>query len=323
VVILLAALRIEQGVLSPGDLVIFVTYTRTFARPLRRVSKLSEQTARTSAAAERLLEVLEQVPEIRDEPRAFAAPRLNGQIDLEGVSFGYGSGKQVLDRVSLRVRAGERVGIVGPTGVGKSTLISLVPRFQDPTAGRVLIDRLPVRSLTLASLRAQVSVVFQEPLLFAGTIAENIAYGRPGATREEIRRAADEVGIGEVIERLPEGFDTLIGERGGTLSGGERQCVAIARALIRDAPIVLLDEPTTGLDPRSAAMVLEAIRELVRGRTVLFVTHQLEQLRDADRIVVLEAGRIVQDGSYADVASGPASSAGFRPLTEAVDEHLA
>lgn len=301
-VIGVAARRIVAGALTPGDLIVFVTYLRAFARPLRRVSRTTEQVTRTTTAGERVLEILDIVPGVRDMPGAVEAPPLRGEIRFEAVGVRHGRYPWSLRRVNLTVRAGERLGIVGPTGAGKSSLVNLVPRFYDAAEGRVLVDGHDVRSLTLASLRRQVSFVFQEPVLFATTVAANIAAGRPGAKREEIEEAARKAGIHEVIAALAEGYDTDLGERGGTLSGGQRQCVAIARAILRDAPIVILDEPTTGLDQRAATLVLEALYNLIEDRTVLMISHELHRLSDVDRIVVLEQGRLVQEGSHAELS---------------------
>jgi subfamily B ATP-binding cassette protein MsbA len=215
--------------------------------------------------------------------------------------------------VNLTVRRGERLGIVGPTGAGKTSLVSLLPRFYDATEGRVCIDGVDVRSFTLASLRSQISFVFQEAVLFSTTVAANIAAGRPGADREAIEAAAKSAGIHDVITSLSEGYGTVLGERGGTLSGGQRQCIVIARAILRDSPIVVLDEPTTGLDQRAAAMVVAALQRLMRGRTVLMISHDLYRLRDADRIVVLERGSMVQEGEYDEMS---ARDGLFRDLVE-------
>lgn len=302
VVVAAAARRIMSGALSPGDLVVFVSYLRTFARPLRRVSRTTETMTRTITAGERILEVFDVVPNVRDMPGAVDAPPFAGEVRFDGVGLRHGRMPWVLRDVNLVVHPGERIGIVGPTGAGKSSLVSLVPRFYDATEGRVLIDGYDVRSLTLASLRRQVSFVFQEPVLFSTSIRENIAAGRLGATPEEIEEAARNAGIHSVIAALPEGYDTVPGERGGTLSGGQRQCVAIARAILRDAPIVVLDEPTTGLDQRSASLVTSALQQLMRGRTVLMISHELHRLRDADRIVVLENGQLVQEGRHAEMS---------------------
>jgi ATP-binding cassette subfamily B protein len=303
VVVGFAAWRIVRGHLSPGDLIVFVTYLRAYARPMRRISKTTERIARTAAAAERILDLFAQVPEITDRPGSVDAGRLRGSIEFERVSHRHGRHPWVLRRIDLRIAAGERVGVVGPTGAGKSSLISLIPRFYEAAEGVVRIDGRDVRDLTVESLRSQISMVFQEPILFAATVSENIAYGRPGASPEEVVAAARRAGIHDLIAALPDGYETELGERGGTLSGGQRQCVAIARAMLRDAPIVLLDEPTTGLDARSQALVSGAVHRLVEGRTVLLVSHDLRTLHDVDRIVVIEGGRIVQQGSYEELTA--------------------
>ncbi|NIR43217.1 MAG: ABC transporter ATP-binding protein [Gemmatimonadetes bacterium] len=304
IVLAVAIRRVLAGSLSPGDLLVFFSYLRTFNRPLRRISKLAERAARGTAAGERVLEMLEMEPTVRDRRRAIDAGRLRGEICYKDVSFAYRkSDPRVLSDVQLEIRPGERVAIVGPTGSGKTSLVSLLPRFYEVSSGTVTIDGRDVRDLTLASLRRNISLVFQEPVLFAASVAENIGYGKPDATREEVIRAAELVGIHPIVAGLYEGYDTVIGERGGTLSGGQRQCVAIARAMIKDAPIVILDEPTTGLDGQSSALVLEALRRLMQGRTVLMITHQLHTVPEADRVVVIENGRIVEEGTPAELLS--------------------
>ncbi len=296
-----AARRVLAGALSPGEIIVFVRYLRNFNRPLRRISRMAERTARGTAAGERVLEMLNIEPDVRDRPGAVKARRFDGRITFEKVGFVRPRRMRVLEDIDLEIEPGERVAIVGPTGAGKSTLVSLIPRFYEPTEGRVSVDGRDVREFTLGSLRAHISFVFQEPILFATTVAENIGYGKPGAGRAEIVKAAEAAGIAHVIEALPHGYDTVMGERGGTLSGGERQCVAIARAMIKDAPIVILDEPTTGLDTWSAAVVTAALRRLMEGRTVLLVSHDLKHARDVDRIVVMDAGRIVDRGVHAEL----------------------
>ncbi len=303
-VIGVAARRVLSGDLLPGDLIVFVSYLRNFNRPLRRVSRMAERSARGVAAGERVLEMLAVEPTIRDDPDAEEAPAFRGEIIFEGVSFEHRGGQRVLDGVDLRIRPGEKVAIVGPTGTGKSTLVSLLARFYDPTEGRVLIDGCDVRTVTLESLRRQVAIVFQEPVLFAASIAENVGYGKPEATEEEVRAAAERAGVHDVLLGLSEGYETVVGERGCTVSGGQRQCVAIARAMIKDAPIVILDEPTTGLDSESAVVVLRALDRLMEGRTVLMISHQLGSIRAADRILVLQGGKIVEEGTHETLAQG-------------------
>jgi ATP-binding cassette, subfamily B, bacterial len=298
-----AAQRILAGALLPGDLIVFMAYLRAFARPLRRVSRTTERVSRTTTAGERIFELFDTEPSVRDMPGAIVAPRLRGAITFDGASLRHGRMPWSLRDIDLEVRPGERLGIVGPTGAGKTSLVSLVPRFYDVVEGSVAIDGHDVRSLTLASLRSQIALVFQEPILFATSVADNIALGHPGADRAHIVQACQRVGIHDIVASLAEGYDTIVGERGGTLSGGERQCIAIARAMVKDAPIVILDEPTTGLDQRSAALVLAALRALMNGRTVLMISHDLHRLRDVDRIVVLEKGRLVQEGRYDELAA--------------------
>jgi ABC-type multidrug transport system fused ATPase/permease subunit len=275
-----AARRVLSGTLSPGDLIVFISYLRSYGRPLRRISRITERMVRATTAGERVLEILRTRSEIRDLPGARPARRLRGEIGSPG----------------------QRLALVGPTGSGKTTLASLVPRFFDPGRGCVRIDGRDVRELRLAALREQIGLVFQEPVLFATSVAENIAYGRRDASFEDVRRAARRAGIDRVIAELPEGYDTVVGERGGTLSGGQRQCVAIARALIRDAPIVILDEPTTGLDAESAALVIDALERLMEGRSVIWISHQLASVEHADRIVVLDHGRVVEEGTHRSLA---------------------
>ncbi|HSF33946.1 MAG TPA: ABC transporter ATP-binding protein [Candidatus Tectomicrobia bacterium] len=291
--------RVLAGALSPGDLLVFVAYLHTFNRPLRRTSRMAQRMARATAAGERLLEILETQPTVQDRPGAVAAPRFRGEIAFEGASFAHYGQSLTLRDIDLLIKPGERVAIIGPTGAGKTTLVSLIPRFYDPTHGRVCIDNRDIRDFKLESLRQGISLVFQESVLFAATIAENIAYGKPNATREEVLRAAELAGIHPVIAALPDGYDTVIGERGGTLSGGQRQCVAIARAIIKDAQIVILDEPTAGLDGQSADLVIKALHRLMEGRTVISISHQLCSVQDVDRIVILEGGRLVEEGTHA------------------------
>jgi len=315
-VIGVAARRVLTGSLTPGDLLVFVAYLRAFSRPLRRVSKMAERSARGVAAGERVMEMLEIEPAVQDLPGAVRARRIRGAVTLEDIVFRYDRGGDVLKNVSLDVRPGERIALIGPTGAGKSSLVSLIPRFYDVGSGAVKVDGRDVREYTVSSLRDQIALVFQEPFLFATSIAENITYGRPGATREEIVGIAERVGIHDVIDALPEGYDTVIGERGGTLSGGQRQCVAIARAFMKDAPIVILDEPLVGLDGRAAALVIEALHRLMEGRTALIVTHQLESIRDLDRIVLLDGGRIVDEGSHEDLYRRNALYRSFHVMSE-------
>jgi ATP-binding cassette subfamily B protein/subfamily B ATP-binding cassette protein MsbA len=244
------------------------------------------------------MEVLEADREVVDRAGALALPAVRGEVVFEGVSFGYVPGVPVLHGVDLRVGAGETVAIVGATGAGKSTLVSLIPRFFDPSEGRVLVDGRDVRDYQVLSVRRQVSVVLQDSFLFPMSVAENIAYGRPEASREEVEAAARVANADVFVRALPDGFDTLVGERGATLSGGERQRVAIARAVLKDAPILILDEPTSALDARTEHELLEALDRLMVGRTTLVIAHRLSTIRNADRIVTLDHGHIAEVGSH-------------------------
>lgn len=295
VVLVVAVQRVLAEALSPGDLIIFVLYLRTFYRPLRNLSRFTERAARGTTSGQRVLDVLETDSKVRETRRAIKAQPFRGDVTFEHVFFKYGTGSPVLVDIDLVIGAGEHVTLLGPSGAGKSTLVSLVPRFYDPTAGVVRIDGTDVRAFTLESLRRQISIVFQEPVLFAASIAENIAHGRAGASEGEIIEASKKAGIHQIISGLPDGYNTILGERGGTLSGGQRQCVAIARSMIRNPRIVLLDEPTSGLDANSAALVLEALYRLMDGRTVLTITHQSDAIEPGSRLIRLSEGRVLED----------------------------
>ena len=293
------ALEVIGGWMSVGELIVYVFYMRAFYRPLRRISRVVERASKAGTCVERIAEVLDVA---RDVPDGEAkAPLFDGAIELEGVTCAYGAAGPVLRDVDLTVPSGQTVALVGPSGAGKSTLIGLLIRLRDPRTGTVRIDKLDIRDFVLSGLRDQIAVVPQDGMLFSGTIRENIAYGRLDASDEEVEQAARAARIHEMISGLPEGYETHIGERGATLSGGQAQRISIARAIVRDAPIVLLDEPTTGLDPETEVDVVAAMRELLRGRTALVVAHRRATLRLADRIVMLEAGRIVADGSEDDL----------------------
>ncbi|MDD2747722.1 MAG: ABC transporter ATP-binding protein [Acidithiobacillus ferrooxidans] len=292
------ASQVLAGRITTGELLVFLAYLRGMAAPLRQFAKMAGTVSKATVAAERLGDIFAEEPDIRDAPNAVPLPSCTGALEFRSVSFGYQTGESVLKDISFCVDSGRTVALVGTTGAGKSTLVSLIPRFHDPVEGRVLLDGRDLRDLKVASVRDQIALVLQEPLLFHGTIWENIAYGRAGAGREEAIAAALAVGLHDLIGGLRDGYDTLVGERGASLSGGQRQCVSIARAMLRDAPIVILDEPTSGLDTFSERRVLEALNRLTTGRTTLVIAHRLATIAAADRILVLEHGCIIQDGTH-------------------------
>jgi len=301
VVLLVATRHVMDHRLTLGGLLVFVAYLGSLQDQVRAFSGLAPALRDASASARRVLEVLDAEPEVADAPGARALPSAAGEVRIEGVTFGYAPDRPVLRDVSLVARAGETVAIVGPTGAGKSTLVSLVPRFFDPWSGTVRIEGVDVREATLASVRAQVAIVLQEAFLFPMSVADNIAYGRPGASRSDIEAAAQAANVHQFISALPEGYDTVLGERGATLSGGERQRISIARALLRDAPVLILDEPTSALDTQTEHLILEALQRLMAGRTTLLIAHRLSTIRDADRIVVLSEGRVAETGTHSEL----------------------
>jgi ABC-type multidrug transport system fused ATPase/permease subunit len=282
-------------------------------KPLRGLAKLATDFSKAAASSERISEVLDLEPEIQDAPDAIEAPPLKGKIVFENVSFDYGDGKGVLKNVSFTVSPGKRVALVGVSGAGKSTIASLILRLYEPQAGTIFVDDVKLQHYRRESLRRQISIVLQQSILFGATVRENIAYGRPDANPEEIENAARDANAEEFIRELENGYDTVIGERGATLSGGQRQRIAIARALIRDAPILILDEPMTGLDVESEAKVREALDRLMKGRTCLMITHDLQAIANADQVLVIEAGEIVDRGRHDELI---ATSGRYRQLYE-------
>jgi ATP-binding cassette subfamily B protein/subfamily B ATP-binding cassette protein MsbA len=287
-----------SGSLTVGTMLVFISYLGSLYGPLADVMHGSETVQGAAGSARRVVEILDAPAEVHDDPRASDLRAVRGHVQLERVTFGYEADRTVLRDVMLEVRPGQTLAIVGATGAGKSTLVSLVPRFFDPDEGRVLLDGHDVRELRLSTVRGAVALVLQESFLFPFSIAENIAYGRPDANREEVVAASRAANAHQFIERLPDGYDTVVGERGATLSGGERQRVAIARALLKDAPILILDEPTSALDAETEALLLEALDRLMVGRTTLIIAHRLSMVRAADEIVVLEHGRVVERGRH-------------------------
>jgi len=289
--------RVLSGRLSLGVLLVFITYLASLYKPVKALAKLSYVVSRGAASGERVESVLSATPDIADLPGAVPAPPLRGAVEFVDVSFSYGR-EPVLVGVDLIVHPGEVVALVGPTGAGKSTLAALIPRFFDVDTGEVRLDGRDVRDYQVASVRAQIAVVLQDSVLFRGTLADNIACARPGASPDDVRSAASLAQLDEFTDRLPDGLATVIAERGASLSGGQRQRVAIARAILRNAPILILDEPTSALDAASESLVIEGLHNLMRGRSTIVIAHRLSTVRRADRIVVLDHGRVVQQGRH-------------------------
>jgi ATP-binding cassette, subfamily B, bacterial len=289
------------GRLSPGVLVVFLLYLGSMYKPMRALSKMTDTISKALVGYERIKEVLKIESRVRDFPRARRAPRFKGKVEFDHVTFGYDEQTPVLKEISLQVEPGQVAALVGPSGTGKTTVISLIPRFYDPSSGSVKIDGRDTRQFTLKSLREQLSFVLQETLLFRATVWENIAYGKPDASRKQIVEAAELANAREFIAKMPQGFDTIIGERGSNLSGGQRQRIAIARAVIRNTPILILDEPTTGLDSTSEEAVIEALDRLMKNRTTIVIAHHLATIRDADVIFVLKESELVETGTHDDL----------------------
>ncbi len=285
--------RVLHGYTSAGTIPAFILLVRELYMPMNRISEMNTVLQNSLAAIDRVFEVLDIVPDVQEKPAALRLPRLKGRITLDRVSFGYDAERPVLRDISLGVRPGEVVALVGSSGAGKSTLVQLIPRFYDPQAGRVLVDDTDVRDVTLRSLRSQIGVVAQETLLFSGTVRENLLYGKPAASGEELERAAHAAHAHEFIEALPEGYDTPLGERGAKLSGGQKQRIAIARAFLTDPRILILDEATSALDSESEALIQAALAELMKGRTNIVIAHRLSTILGADRIAVMRDGQIV------------------------------
>ena len=299
--VLFGALQVVQGRMLPGELVLVVAYLTNMYKPLKGLAKLSTDFSKAMASADRLSEVLDIEPEIQDRPDAIEAAPFKGEIVFRDVCFEYDEAREVLRDVSFVVSPGQRLALVGASGAGKSTLVSLMLRLYEAQAGVILIDGVDIRRYARESLRRQIGLVLQQSILFGATIRENIAYGQPEATHEAIVAAATAANADEFIRDLDDGYDTIIGERGATLSGGQRQRIAIARALIRNSPILILDEPMTGLDAENEAKVREALDRLMAGKTCVMITHDLQAIADADVVLVLHEGRVIGRGTHAEL----------------------
>jgi ATP-binding cassette, subfamily B, bacterial len=287
-----------QGKLTAGTIVVFISYLASLYDPIDALSQTAHTVQNAAAETDRIMEILEIEPAVHDAPGSREIP-VRGAIRYEGITFGYEPGRPVLHDISLSAEPGEVLAIVGPTGAGKTTLVSLLVRFFDPWRGRITIGGTDIRQFTVQSLRSQIGLVLQDPYIFPTTIAENIAFGRPDATREEIVAAAEAANAHAFIEGLANGYDTVVGERGATLSGGEKQRLSIARAFLKDAPVLILDEPTSALDARTESLLLGALERLMENRITFVIAHRLSTIRGADEIVVIDAGRIVERGSHA------------------------
>jgi ATP-binding cassette, subfamily B, bacterial len=292
------ARMVMAGSLSAGSLIVFIFYLGKMYKPMQELSKMTDAYSKAAVGYERIKEVLDTEREVKDLPGARRAPYFKGKIEFEKVAFSYDPAQPILKDVSFQIEPGQVAAFVGPTGAGKTTIISLIPRFYDPISGVVRIDGQDIRSFKQKSLRQQISLVLQETVLFHGPIWSNIAYGKPEASRGEILRAAELANAHEFIEKMPQGYDTILGERGATLSGGQRQRIAIARAIIRDSPILLLDEPSSGLDAASEKLVFDALDKLMEGKTSVVIAHRLATIRRANIIFVVKEGVIVEHGTH-------------------------
>jgi ABC-type multidrug transport system fused ATPase/permease subunit len=300
-VMAVGALQVRAGAASVGDLVVFLAYLNKLYSPMKSLSKISVVLAKARASSERIQDLLDARADVVDRPGAVGAPAFAGAVEFRDVSFRYHPGRAALSRINLRILPGEKVALVGPSGAGKSTLLGLIARLYDPDSGEILVDGRDARDYRLRSLRDQISLVLQDSLLFSGSVAENVAFGCPGASERDIVRACVLADADEFIRKLPDGYESVLAERGTTLSGGQRQRLAVARAILRDAPILLLDEPTSGLDAASEESVLQSLERAAQGKTTILVSHRPRCTRFVDRVLVLDGGSIVECGSSAQL----------------------
>lgn len=303
VVLVVGAWFTYKGALTTGELVSFVLYVNVLIKPVDKITALLELYPKGMAGFKRFLELIEQDPEIQDSPNALTVQHLKGDINFEQVGFRYDEHKPVLDNINLSIKAGETIAFVGPSGAGKTTICSLIPRFYDVQEGAISVDGLNIQDITMKSLRSQIGIVQQDVFLFTGSIRENIAYGKQDASEEEIRDAAQKAHLEDMIASLPEGYDTQIGERGLKLSGGQKQRLAIARMFLKNPPILILDEATSALDTETERFIQKSLMELAENRTTLIIAHRLATIRDADRVLVVTENGIEEDGSYSDLVA--------------------
>jgi ABC-type multidrug transport system fused ATPase/permease subunit len=297
-VLVVGGMKVLDGTLTLGSLLVVIAYLGAVYGPMSAIAHTAGNLQQARVSARRVRETLAHEPEVMDAPGSLDASAVKGHIVFEDVRFAYDANRQILDGVSFQAKPGELVALVGLTGAGKTTIASLIPRFFEPTSGRVLIDGHDVSRYGLRSLRERIAVVPQEPVLFSGSIGDNIRYGRLDATQADVEHAAHVAHVDHFIKRLPAGYDTPLATAGGTLSGGERQRLGIARAVLKDAPILILDEPTSSLDALSEEAVFQALRRLRQGRTILVIAHRLSTIRDASRILVLHEGRLIAQGTH-------------------------
>jgi len=291
--------------MTVGILGMFLSFSMMLVGPLQGMTRIADWMSRSLASAERVFEIIDAEPEIANIPKAVAMPRIDGHVELRNVRFSYDKNQIVLDDVSIKVEPGEMIGLVGHSGAGKSTIINLLSRFYDVMDGEILIDGVNIRDIDLGDLRRQIGVVLQEPFLFPGSIKENIAYAKPGATPEEIMRSAKAANAHDFIMRFTDGYDTFVGERGVRLSGGERQRISIARAILHDPRILILDEATASVDTETEKQIQEAVGRLIHGRTTFAIAHRLSTLRNASRLMVIERGKLVELGTHDELMSKP------------------